>query len=89
MCRESGERPDVVLSLRIGALAEDCARADVLIAAIPVRRDCEGPELVVDRFDVFRDGATALSFEDEGIRVETVNAARGSRPWSKRVEPAE
>ena len=79
----------VVLSLRIGALAEDCGRADVLIAAIPVRRDCEGPELVVDRFDVFRDGATALSFEGDGIRVETVNGARGSRPWSKRVEPAE
>jgi competence protein ComEC len=79
----------VVLSVRIGALAEDCQRADVLIAAIPVRRDCEGPELVVDRFDVFRDGATALSFEGDGIRVETVNAARGSRPWSKRVEPAE
>jgi len=75
----------VALSLKIGALNEDCARADVLIAALPVRRGCDKPELVVDRFDVFRDGATALSFDEDGIRVETVNDARGTRPWSKRV----
>ena len=74
----------VALSLKIGALAEDCARADVLIAAIPVRRGCDQPELVVDRFDVFRNGATALSFEDDGIHVETVNGTRGTRPWSTR-----
>jgi competence protein ComEC len=73
----------VALSLRIGALSEDCARADVLIAALPVRRGCDDPELVVDRFDVFRDGATALSFEENGIRVETVSGTRGARPWSK------
>jgi competence protein ComEC len=74
----------VALSLKIGALAEDCGRADVLIAAIPVRRGCDQPELIVDRFDVFRGGATALSFEDDGIRVETVNGTRGARPWSGR-----
>jgi competence protein ComEC len=74
----------VALSLKIGALAEDCGRADVLIAAIPVRRGCDQPELVIDRFDVFRDGATALSFEEDRIRVETVNGTRGARPWSKR-----
>jgi competence protein ComEC len=73
----------VALSLKIGALAEDCARADILIAALPVRRDCDKPELVIDRFDVFRDGATTLSFEQDGIHVETVNGARGARPWSK------
>ena len=76
----------VALSLKIGALAEDCGRADVLIAAIPVRRGCDQPELVVDRFDVFRDGATALSFDEDGIRVETVNGTRGSRPWSTRTQ---
>jgi competence protein ComEC len=74
----------VALSLKIGALSEDCTRAAVLIAAMPVRRDCDKPELVVDRFDVFRDGATALSFDDNGIHVETVTGTRGERPWSKR-----
>jgi competence protein ComEC len=74
----------IALSLKIGALREDCARADILISAIPVRSECGGPQLVVDRFDVFRDGATALSFGADGIRVETVNGARGARPWSLR-----
>jgi competence protein ComEC len=74
----------VALSLKIGAQREDCARADILISAIPVRVLCEGPELVVDRFDVFRDGATALSFGEDGIRIETANGARGARPWSSR-----
>jgi competence protein ComEC len=69
------------LSLRLGALQEDCRRADVLISAIPVRRKCEGPDVVIDRFDVFRNGATALFIEEDGIRVETVNDARGARPW--------
>ena len=75
----------VALSLKIGALAEDCARADILIAALPVRRDCDKPELVIDRFDVFRDGATTLSFAEDGIRVDTVNGTRGARPWSKAI----
>lgn len=64
----------VALSLRIGALGEDCGRADVLLSAIPVRRGCDGPELIIDRFDVFRNGATALSFEEARIRIETVRA---------------
>jgi competence protein ComEC len=76
----------VALTLKIGGLGEDCARADIVISAIPVRRGCEAAELVVDRFDVFRNGATALSFEAAGIRVETVNGARGARPWSSRNE---
>jgi competence protein ComEC len=76
----------VALSLRTGALAEDCGRADVLIAAIPVRRGCNEPEIVVDRFDVFRNGATALSFDTEGVHVETVNGTRGTRPWSARAD---
>jgi competence protein ComEC len=79
----------VALSLKIGALGEDCRRADIVISAIPVRRDCDQPELVIDRFDVFRNGATALSFDQGGIRVETVNGARGTRPWSNRAPAAE
>ena len=72
----------VALSLRAGALVEDCARANIVIAAIPVRRTCRGPELVLDRFDAFRDGATALTLGAGGIVLDTVAAERGKRPWS-------
>jgi len=72
----------VALSLRAAALVDDCARARILVSAVPVRRMCNGPELVLDRFDAARDGATALTFGVDGIGVETVAADRGRRPWS-------
>jgi len=43
------------------ALAEDCAVATVVIALAPVPRGaCPGPNLVIDRFDFWRNGAYAL-----------------------------
>jgi competence protein ComEC len=74
----------VALSLRASALVEDCARAQIVISAVPVRRLCRGPELVLDRFDVTRGGATAVTFGTNGNTVETVAAERGKRPWSAR-----
>jgi len=73
----------VALSLNAGALIEDCAKANVLIAAIAVRRRCASPELVLNRFDIARSGAISLSFNGDQIRIETVAADRGNRPWSK------
>jgi len=74
----------VALSLRAGALAEDCARAQILVSAVAIRRNCKGPELVLDRFDIARGGATAVRLSTGGIAVETVAAMRGQRPWSVR-----
>jgi competence protein ComEC len=76
----------IALSLRAAALVDDCARAKVVVSAVPIRRSCDGPELVLDRFDVARDGATALTFGADGIAVETVAAVRGKRPWSLRSQ---
>jgi competence protein ComEC len=72
----------VAFSLRAAALVEDCSRADILISAVPIRRMCEGPELVLDRFDALRNGAAAITLGKE-IRVDTVAAERGKRPWSR------
>ncbi|HYM98115.1 MAG TPA: hypothetical protein VET25_00090, partial [Aestuariivirgaceae bacterium] len=60
-------------------------RADVLVAAFPLRGACKSIGLRIDRFDVWRKGAHALFFNDDGIRVETSQDARGRRPWV--VEP--
>lgn len=65
---------------REDALAEDCARADIVVSAIPTRHRCIGPKLVIDRFDVARNGAYAVWF-GKTLRVETVEAVRGRRPW--------
>jgi competence protein ComEC len=72
----------VALSLRRDALAEDCANADIVVSAVPVRGQCVGPKLVVDRFDVARNGAYAVWLGTK-FRVETVQSIRGERPWSE------
>jgi len=76
----------VALSLKPEAVIEDCAKADILIAAVPVRRGCDGPELVLNRFDVLRGGAIALTLDKDEVKIETVAVERGNRPWTKRGE---
>ncbi|MBT4932091.1 MAG: DUF4131 domain-containing protein [Rhodospirillaceae bacterium] len=84
---------NVALVRRVGAVEEDCRSADIVIASVPVRIACAHPRLVIDRFDLWRNGAHAFWFEDNGtVRVETVNTSRGKRPWvhrpTRRTPPA-
>ncbi|HEY5047146.1 MAG TPA: ComEC/Rec2 family competence protein [Rhizomicrobium sp.] len=79
---KSPSRRVVALTLRRDALGEDCAVADIVVSAVPVRGHCTGPQIVIDRFDVVRNGAYAV-WLGEKIRVETVKGIRGERPWSE------
>ena len=67
--------------LRPEALPEDCAYADIVVSAVRTRRLCRGPKLVIDPLDVSRTAGYAVWFSP-ALRVETVEAARGVRPWS-------
>ena len=71
----------VALVSHPAAVAEECWAADVLISTVPVRGRCPTPKLVIDRFDLWRDGAHALWLEDGQVRVESANGVRGHRPW--------
>jgi len=67
------------------ALWDDCAVASVVVSRTPVPRGaCPGVRVVVDRFDLWRKGAHALWLDAGGVRVETVGAYRGRRPWTRR-----
>jgi competence protein ComEC len=63
------------------ALAEDCRHADVLVATVPVRRRCASATVVIDRFSLWRDGGHALWLDAPEVRVQSVRASRGERPW--------
>ncbi len=63
------------------ALAEDCAVADVVVASVPVPWFCPAGT-VVDRFDVWRHGAHALTFTRRGVVVDSVGRSNGDRPWT-------
>jgi competence protein ComEC len=58
-----------------------CAEADILIADFPLRGRCRSVTLRIDRFDVWRHGAHALSLGADGTRIMTAAKARGLRPW--------
>jgi len=82
--REEG-RPIVAFAPDYAALTDDCEMADIVVtrAGVPqhMRRRCRA-ELLIDRFDLWRDGATALYFQPDGtVRVETSLKHRGARPW--------
>jgi competence protein ComEC len=71
----------VAAASRPRALAEDCEAADIVVSAAPTRGVCAGPKLVIDRFDVARNGAYAVWFGEQ-LRVENVRDMRGARPWN-------
>jgi len=63
-------------------LWEDCAAATALISREPVhRRDCPEPAVLIDRFDLWRNGATSLTLNPAGVTVRTAREERGERPW--------
>jgi competence protein ComEC len=63
------------------ALFEDCRVADVVVSLEPVRIPCRAPA-VIDRFDLWRNGAHAVWVGDDGaIDVRSVREMRGDRPW--------
>lgn len=82
----------VAVARHPAAVADDCLNADVLVLDTPKPGDCAVPRTVVDVFDRWRNGAYALYVDrsddspEPHIRVETVSAHRGERPWSAMPE---
>ena len=59
-----------------------CAASSVIVSSEPARRLCPKPwPKLVDRFTVWRNGATAIWLRPDGARVVTDRDDRGSRPW--------
>jgi competence protein ComEC len=78
----------VAVARHPAAITDDCLNADILILDEPKPPDCAVPSTVIDVFDRWRNGAYALYLNrDENspephVRLETVAAHRGVRPWS-------
>ena len=64
------------------ALAEDCRVANVVVSLVPVRGDCPSATAVIDRFDIWREGAHAVYLDGDAIVIESVASRHGMRPWS-------
>jgi competence protein ComEC len=69
------------------AFEDECNSTDILVTDEPAPYGCWAPKLVVDLWDVRRNGAHAVWFEEDGLHVVTAAQVRGQRPWSKSPEP--
>lgn len=64
------------------ALIDDCRTASIVVSAVPVPgRRCPSARVLVDRFDLWRNGTHAIWIEQDRVRIESVNGVRGQRPW--------
>jgi len=83
--REAG-RPVIAFSRTLAALAEDCRHAEIIVSAVPLPRSLRvrcNARLVIDKFDLWRNGATSLTFDAGKINITTMREARGERPWAR------
>lgn len=77
----------IAYSIHPGALEEDCARADILVAAYPVfkrRADCGKVRIIMDIRDLKKSGAVEIRWKGRQPHVITSAGLTGRRPWSKR-----
>jgi competence protein ComEC len=83
----------IAIARHPAAISDDCGNADVLVLDMPKPADCTVPVAVIDVFDRWRNGAYALYLDrnelspQPHVRVETVAAHRGDRPWSRLPPP--
>ncbi len=73
----------VALALRPEALADDCARAALIVTARPAPSGCGATVISADRLR--RQGALALRRTRDGFSVEAVKPGGIDRPWSPAV----
>jgi competence protein ComEC len=69
------------------ALGEDCQVATVVVSLQPLRQRCPSARRKIDRFDLWRAGTHAIYLRPGGVRIESVRAAQGERPWTRGPEP--
>jgi len=65
----------------LAAVEEDCRRVDILITLVPIRQKCERPEVTIDKFDLWRNGAYTITVSGKNIVVRNALEIRGDRPW--------
>jgi competence protein ComEC len=77
----------VALPRRPAALIEDCRAADLVISGRPLAGLCGDGRLTIDASDLERRGGHAVWLTGGGIRIASVDAVRGRRPWVTRARP--
>jgi competence protein ComEC len=81
-CTASVKGRQLAVVAHPAALADDCARALIVIVRFPRPRGCGRPQLVIDLSKVRAEGVHLIWLEEDRIGVATVAGHRGVRPWT-------
>jgi competence protein ComEC len=84
LCRYMARGRRVAIVTGAEGLPDNCAPFDALIAQVPAGTRCRWRMPVIDRIDSWERGAVALWLGTDGVTVESVDEARGDRPWVPR-----
>jgi competence protein ComEC len=90
-CAATAKNLRVAIARHPSSFADDCSKADILIAVTPRPPGCTKPLAIIDRQSLRREGTHALYLEQETgsattriAKIETVASLRGERPWTAR-----
>ena len=80
----------VAVAKHPAAIADDCDAARIVVLSEPRPEYCAARGVVVDFFDVWREGTHAIYIDADpddangppAVRIDTVASHRGERPWS-------
>ncbi len=79
------QRKKVSLVRTMGALAEECRTADIVIYNRSITRPCKNAAMVLSRQELTLGGATTIYIDKQGkITIRKANAHRRKRIWSGR-----
>ncbi len=85
-CVASSKERHVVVGLSPAALRDDCRERTILVLRYRSTQGCTTRgSVVIDQAALTARGAHAIYVTDGGLRIATVEAARGQRPWSKQA----
>ncbi len=58
-----------------------CPPVDIMIADFPLHHTCSDVSVRIDRFDVWRQGAHAITINKGEVHIATAKGEQGNRPW--------
>ncbi len=58
-----------------------CPPVEIIIADFPLRHACGDATIRIDRFDVWKHGAHAITVINGTIKIQTAKGEQGDRPW--------
>ncbi len=72
-------------------LEDFCESCNILISQDPLRglrKSCKGPQIIIDRFDVWKHGAQIIFYKNGKLFLDRAARAVGQRPWTQRHNPS-